>query len=130
MILLLPFLFFCFSSYGQPLLDARAKATFPSRELTYFLDGGEDVTKRKEHMMLELERDPLFNNDDRHDLTRPQTRERTMAKVRSALNNVLSDPEDVSRMRFDLYSLVDPGFMTRLGVHVRLRNGDGGDGDR
>ena len=31
--------------------------------------------------MLEIERDPVFNNEDRHDLTRPETRERTMRKV-------------------------------------------------
>lgn len=34
--------------------------------------------------MLELERDPAFHNDDRHDLTRPETRERTMRKVPAA----------------------------------------------
>ena len=38
----------------------------------------------KERMMLELERDPAFHNDDRHDLTRPETRERTMRKVPAA----------------------------------------------
>jgi len=31
--------------------------------------------------MLEIERDPVFNNEDRHDLTRPEVRQRTMAKV-------------------------------------------------
>ena len=35
----------------------------------------------KERMMLEIERDPVFNNEDRHDLTRPEVRERTMRKV-------------------------------------------------
>ena len=40
-------------------------------------------TQTKERMMLEIERDPAFANDDRHDLTRPETRERTMRKVRA-----------------------------------------------
>lgn len=83
------------------------------RQLTYYLDGGEHWTavrvlpacvgpalrppndaapclvaarrrQTKERMMLELERDPAFQNDDRHDLTRPESRERTMRKVPAA----------------------------------------------
>ena len=70
--------------------------------------------------MMELERDPSFNLDDRHDLTRPETRERAMTRVRNVVHHILNDQEHISRLRFDLMSLADPGFMTRLGVHVSL----------
>jgi len=70
--------------------------------------------------MLELERDPTFNGDDRHDLTRPESRERAMTRVKNVLYHLLNDQEHISRLRFDIMSLVDPGFMTRLGVHVLL----------
>jgi hypothetical protein len=119
--------------------------------------------------MLEFERDPIFSNDDRHDLARPETRERTMRKVgpsgahvslslhrtalplrlisclahcrpcirhsyanldvyvggwagqvASLLPYLLSESEQTSRTRMDLLSLVDPGFMTRVGVHYGL----------
>ena len=71
---------------------------------------------------MELERDPSFNNDDRYELTRPQVRERTMAKIRAVHHYIMNDPEHLSRMRFDLLSLVDPGLMTRMGVHVSSLN--------
>jgi acyl-CoA oxidase len=40
----------------------------------------------KERIMLELERDHLFRNDDAYDLTRPEVRERTMAKAKTMLH--------------------------------------------
>eukprot|EP00160_Parvularia_atlantis_P017138 Unigene5768_Nuclearia_a/m.17629 Unigene5768_Nuclearia_a/g.17629 ORF Unigene5768_Nuclearia_a/g.17629 Unigene5768_Nuclearia_a/m.17629 type:complete len:704 (-) Unigene5768_Nuclearia_a:44-2155(-) len=113
----------CFApapSPGVALAEERARASFPVRELTHLLDGGAEWTAVKEKIMLEIERDPVFNNEDRHDLTRPQARERTMAKVAGLIPHILSDGEAISRVRFDVLSLVDPGFMTRIGVHFGL----------
>ena len=38
----------------------------------------------------------------------------------SLLPYILNESEQTSRVRFDLLSLVDPGFMTRVGVHYGL----------
>jgi len=40
--------------------------------------------------------------------------------VASLLPCILNESEQTSRVRFDLLSLVDPGFMTRVGVHYGL----------
>lgn len=63
------------------LMAERQTATFNIRELTFFLDGGTEVTEQREKIMLEFERDPTFQLIDIHDLTRPQLRERYMTRV-------------------------------------------------
>ena len=42
----------------------RERATFEPRSLTYFLDGGEKVTKRKEKARKYIEDDPIFRNGE------------------------------------------------------------------
>lgn len=64
------------------MIKERAQASFKSREMTFYMDGGEALTKMRESMMLEFERDPTFRMDDVHDLTRPEIRERIMTRVR------------------------------------------------
>lgn len=59
----------------------RKNASFNIRDLTFFLDGGSDITEHREKIMLEFERDPTFQMTDIHDLTRPELRERYMTRV-------------------------------------------------
>ena len=50
---------------SEDLIASRAKergaASFNVRDLTYFLDNGKQNTERNESIMLQFERDPLFN---------------------------------------------------------------------
>ncbi|KAG0223789.1 fatty-acyl coenzyme A oxidase, partial [Actinomortierella wolfii] len=64
----------------ESMAEERVKATFPVRELTYFLDGGEKFTQIREKFMMELERDPTFRMYDIYDLTKDEIRQRTMEK--------------------------------------------------
>jgi hypothetical protein len=70
----------------------RDSPSFPVRKMTYWLDGGQEITKvltfplflpskLKEKIMLELERDPAFRVSDQHDLSLMQIREHAMQKV-------------------------------------------------
>ncbi|KAI9199240.1 acyl-CoA dehydrogenase/oxidase C-terminal [Polychytrium aggregatum] len=102
------------------LQEERLRATFPVREMTYFLDGGEKQTELKERLSLQLERDPIFKVEDHNDLTFDEIRERTMAKVRRAAHFVSSEPVSFFKIRLSILSLVDPGTWTRIGVHYGL----------
>ncbi|KAK9469041.1 acyl-CoA oxidase-domain-containing protein [Lipomyces arxii] len=108
---------------GNPvkaMADERARASFPVRELTYFIDGGQKETELKERIMLEIERDPVFQNVDYYDLTKDELRERTMEKITRLTHFVVSEREEVSYLRFSLIGVVDMGLLTRTGVHYGL----------
>ncbi|KND02281.1 acyl-CoA oxidase [Spizellomyces punctatus DAOM BR117] len=98
----------------------RQRATFPVRQMTYYLDGGEKQTKLKERIMLQFERDPVWQVSDQHDLTLQEIRERSMAKVRRAAYHVANEPMHVFKQRMELISVLDPGTWTRIGVHYGL----------
>ncbi|ORX97270.1 acyl-CoA oxidase [Basidiobolus meristosporus CBS 931.73] len=104
----------------ESLAAERANPSFPIRELTYYLDGGEEDTKMNEKFMFELERDPLWRMDDHYNLTLPQVRERTLAKLRNVLHCLANESPEVFHKRLVLMGLVDPAFYTRLGVHSGL----------
>ncbi|KAK9370976.1 acyl-CoA oxidase-domain-containing protein [Lipomyces kononenkoae] len=108
---------------GNPMASMaaeRAKASFPIRNLTYFLDGGKDLTAVKERMMTELERDPVFQNVDFYDLTKEQLRERTMTRIARLIHYITSEREELSHLRFSLVGLIDMGLLTRTAVHYAL----------
>ncbi|KAI9097159.1 acyl-CoA dehydrogenase/oxidase C-terminal [Phlyctochytrium arcticum] len=102
------------------LAEERTRATFPVREMTYYLDGSERQTRLKEGIMLQLERDPVWQVSDQHDLTLQQIREKTMARVRRAAHYVTNEPTGVFKQRMELISVLDPGTWTRVGVHYGL----------
>ncbi|KAK9675300.1 fatty-acyl coenzyme A oxidase [Basidiobolus ranarum] len=104
----------------ESLAAERANPSFPIRELTYYLDGSEEDTKLYEKFMFELERDPLWNMDDHYNLSLPEVRERTLAKLRNVLPSLASETPEVFLKRIILMGLVDPAFYTRLGVHSGL----------
>jgi acyl-CoA oxidase len=69
-------------------------------------------------MMLQMERDPLFRMDNVHDLTRPEVRERVMKRLKSVAHWLGTEAQEDFTSRLCVMILVDPGFMTRLAVHV------------
>ncbi|KAF8923758.1 acyl-CoA dehydrogenase/oxidase C-terminal [Dissophora ornata] len=104
----------------ESMAEEREKATFDSREMTYFLDGGEKFTKMRERFMMELERDPTFRMYDMYDVTKDEIRVRTMEKFRTIVHYVSAEPVPIFTMRMQTISLIDPGFWTRFGVHYGL----------
>ncbi|KAG0228921.1 fatty-acyl coenzyme A oxidase [Actinomortierella wolfii] len=104
----------------ESMAEERVKATFPVRELTYFLDGGEKFTQIREKFMMELERDPTFRMYDIYDLTKDEIRQRTMEKFRTIVHYVSAEPVPIFTMRMQTISMIDPGFWTRFGVHYGL----------
>ncbi|KAI9145171.1 acyl-CoA dehydrogenase/oxidase C-terminal [Paraphysoderma sedebokerense] len=104
----------------ESIAQERANTTFPVREMTYFLDGGKNVTELKERFMLELERDPTWKMDDYANLTLAEIRERTMAKAKIIVHHLANEPVHIFRQRMAMISTVDPAFWTRLGVHYGL----------
>ncbi|ORY03517.1 acyl-CoA oxidase [Basidiobolus meristosporus CBS 931.73] len=104
----------------ESLAEERANPSFPIRELTYYLDGGEEETKLTEKFMFQLERDPLWRMDDHYNLTLPEVRERTLLKLRNVLPYLANESKESFHKRMILMGLVDPAFYTRLGVHTGL----------
>ncbi|KAJ2439221.1 fatty-acyl coenzyme A oxidase, partial [Coemansia sp. RSA 2424] len=99
------------------IAEERASPSFPVRELTYWIDGGQRVTELKERIMLELERDPLWRVSDHPNLSLAETRERAMSKIRRLADLATSRPLEETMIRMSIISVVDPGFWTRFGVH-------------
>ncbi|KAK9453783.1 acyl-CoA oxidase-domain-containing protein [Dipodascopsis uninucleata] len=102
------------------LEQERARALFPIREMTYFIDGGKKQTELRERIMLEIERDPAFSNIDIYDLTKSQIRERTMVKISRLIHYITSEREEVSFLRLSLVGICDMSLITRVGVHYGL----------
>lgn len=69
-------------------------------------------------MMAEYEHDPTFRIDNVHDLTRPQIREQVMTRLRSIAHYMNTDSVSAFTTRLNTLILVDPGFTTRMSVHV------------
>lgn len=61
------------------LSDERKNGTFPTRDLTHFLDGGAANTALLEMIMVQFERDPVMATSEDHALA--AAREATMQKV-------------------------------------------------
>eukprot|EP00158_Paraphelidium_tribonemae_P007415 Partr_v1_DN28236_c0_g1_i1_m75991 putative Acyl-coenzyme A oxidase I len=104
----------------ETMAAERQSTSFPTRELTHFLDGSRSRTELKESILREIERDPTFHMADIYDLTKEQWRERTMEKFKGFVHHLSNEPMEVFRLRMELVSLVDPGFWTRIGVHFGL----------
>ncbi|KAI9503930.1 acyl-CoA dehydrogenase/oxidase C-terminal [Coemansia spiralis] len=104
----------------ESIAEERKSPSFPIRELTYWIDGGKNITQMKERIMLELERSPLWRVNDHPNLTLAETRERAMSKVRHLADLATSRPLEESMLRMSIISVVDPGFWTRFGVHFGL----------
>ncbi|KAJ3081390.1 fatty-acyl coenzyme A oxidase [Quaeritorhiza haematococci] len=86
----------------QTIATERQNPSFPVRNMTYLLDGGEENTKLKEKIMLQLERDPVFKVSDYHELPYQVVRERTMAKVARCAYYIANEPVAQYKMRTDI----------------------------
>lgn len=82
--------------------------------------GSVQALEFKKRVMLELERDLTFFNDDIYDLTKEQIRERTFIKMHSILDWFANENLDDFQARLSVISVADPGFWTRFGVHLGL----------
>ena len=73
----------CSSTSEGPLDHERKRATFDPRELTYILDGGQQITEIREVVGQVIQGDEVLYspNQSTYDMTRPEIRERTMARV-------------------------------------------------
>ena len=102
------------------LEQERAKASFPIRKMTYYLDGGKEATLHRERIVTELERDPTFRVDDLPDLSRDQIRERYASRYASIAHWVRNETREQFQDRLNNIVIIDPGFLTRIGVHYGL----------
>ncbi|KCV71317.1 hypothetical protein H696_02263 [Fonticula alba] len=108
-------------NHGLPLSVERSFASFPVWELTHYLFGGRERAEHRERLMSDIERDPSFMMLDlKHDLPMGSVREATLRRARNFTETILEEHESVTRMRFDVLAMVDPSFMTRVGVHYAL----------
>jgi hypothetical protein len=55
------------------------------------------VIRRQEEMMVELAANPAFSDDDWHDLSRGDVRERTLVRVREVYKMLIRDGSDLPR---------------------------------
>jgi acyl-CoA oxidase len=98
----------------------RGQGTFAVRQMTHFLDGGPAMTAMRERFMLEMEREPSFRVDDLADLTRAQIRERYARRLRAVAHWARSESRETFQNRLNNLVILDPGFLTRVGVHYGL----------
>lgn len=113
-----------YNTYTEPkkaLADERAHAKFPTREVTYWLDGGKRATEQLEKIMTMVERDPVFSNDHFYDQDQDDIRVNTMKRVAAIAGYIenADDEKDMQR-RLSTIGLVDPSAYTRCGVHFGL----------
>ncbi|ODQ67990.1 acyl-coenzyme a oxidase 2 [Nadsonia fulvescens var. elongata DSM 6958] len=105
-----------------PVLMAaeRAATAFDTRSMTHFLDGGAESTAVFEKIMLDFERDPVFNNDNYYDLSKSEVRKLTMQRIARLVPMIINDSEEDSVKRFSILGICDMSTYTRTGVHFGL----------
>lgn len=112
-----------YDTFTEPpvaLQQERDNVKFPIRELTHYLNGGPKNTEKLESIMLSIERNPLFSNDDIYDLSMEQSRELTLERVAVLAESVQAAPEEDSYRRFAIMNMLDTSTTTRTGVHFGL----------
>lgn len=105
------------------LARERARASFPVREMTHFLDGGAKRTQYREDIMGYFEASPeLGAAPGSYDLTLEQRREQTLSKVRRLYQLFMqycSKPEKRDILA-EVTGIYDLGMWVRNGVHFGL----------
>ncbi|WFD01322.1 acyl-CoA oxidase [Malassezia yamatoensis] len=104
----------------ETLQKERENPAFNVHAMSVANHGSEKALEFKRRVMLEIERDLSFWNDDIYDLTKDQLRERTIIKTHSILNWFTNENLDDFQARLAVISVADPGFWTRFGVHLGL----------
>lgn len=134
----------------ETLKRERAAASFDVSLMTTVLDGSETLTQLKSLVAATLENDEILNDKNRYDLSRPEARIRTMAKIKQimelkrsgagasakaelelrtkdkdaveALDKDKTDsaPTEMEEAFYWAMSQSDAGLSTRMGVHFGL----------
>ncbi|ODV92854.1 hypothetical protein CANCADRAFT_23240 [Tortispora caseinolytica NRRL Y-17796] len=99
----------------------RARASFPTRNLTYFIEGSKEKAEYREKLLQMFERDPDFDQRTNYDLTKDQLRERTMRRIAKTVSYIEKNPtiQYVEDIIFAV-SKIDYSLTTRIGVHYGL----------
>jgi len=125
---------------GNILDEERQKASFPIQEMIHLLNGGELFTEMRRMVGSMLENDEVLRDPRRFDMSVPEIRKRTMEKVIYVLKRMsdVGEGEGIPRMGkskqgkrakatkglseafFQVLSLYDPSWTTRIGVHFGL----------
>ena len=108
------------SKQMHDLKQERLNVNFDIKRMTHYLDGGAEMTKAIEGYVRDFERDSTFKIDDLADLSKDQIRERVMSRAPNLSHRTKTDTIEEFRLRLRVLSLVDPGFLTRMGVHYGL----------
>ncbi|KAL6058988.1 fatty-acyl coenzyme A oxidase [Balamuthia mandrillaris] len=130
---------------GTPLYEERLGASFDVKRMTCFLEGSEQYAQFKEISAARIEIDAVLRDKGRHDRTREEARFITMQKLATsrslwgenkiksgekALNELDKDEVDVPgggkkiyNAFFEVMSLYDPSWATRIAVHHGLFQG-------
>jgi len=66
----------------RDIQEERKRASFNSRELTYFLNGGKEPTERLELVRSLVEADPFFSKEEDHFLSNPEKYDRALQRFR------------------------------------------------
>ncbi|KAJ3217076.1 fatty-acyl coenzyme A oxidase [Dinochytrium kinnereticum] len=110
----------------QPMLDIareRMATSFSIRDMRVLLDGGDKLARARELAYLLIQRDPILSFTDGHpfDLTRKESREKTMAQVRRfvEIQRSLKD-EDLKKAFFVAVCELSESLNMRLYVHEML----------
>lgn len=104
----------------ETLAKERSNPPFNIRKLAVKMHGSERALVLKEKFMAEIARHPAFKNDDIHDLSTDEIRERTMEKFASMVYFVTTESIETFTLRMQLVGIADPAFWTRFGVHYGL----------
>ena len=68
--------------------------------------------------MLKFERDPTFRMDNVYDLSRSEVRARVMKRLVNYAAMIKNESIKNISKQLQVMVIIDPGFMTRLSVHV------------
>lgn len=124
--------------------------------MTYFLDGGKEVSEIKEMVAGSIAEDPTFIDENKYDMTREVARERTMAKILQCVELIRAKsaaeekpkkgqkeekgggragvPKTFEEAFYGTLAAYDESWAIRMGVHYGLfmgaLNGQGSDEQR
>lgn len=108
----------------RELAAERARASFPVRRMTHFVDGGERKTRFREEMMEYLAKSPELASASAgsYDLPLAQRREQTLARVRRLYQLFVEHGANLDKRNImaELAGVYDLGLWVRNGVHFGL----------
>lgn len=101
---------------AQTLQKEREQASFKVRELTHVLDGGKKITELKEKVMIQIERDPILNQDVA-DVPPVEHRAVIFRQLKRMLEYKEQDDVVTWDYRHRAMGLISPSYEVRYGIH-------------